>query len=254
MIESARSYAGSTDSGTVVLKRGERVFYSIPSVSLVEVQRAPGQYVGGYSGFSFRLTRSVRYNVGGSRGTYVQGAEQLKITDEGSATITNQRLIFTGTQNTREWAYSKLVSVEHDAQRPVTMVGVSNRQKLSGLIYPVDRVGGARFGLSLALARYRDDVTGFVASLAAEQAWHRASRPTEPAPAQPVEAAASAAAVLGVLKTVYSGRPHWKPRSRIAFGVASSLLTIGLISSAAGAASGSGGATQTASVVDLPAP
>src|SRR4051794_11456823 len=138
MIESARTYAGSTDAGAVVLKRGERVFYSMPSVSLVEVQRAPGQYVGGYSGFSFRITRGVRYHVGGSRGSFVQGVEQLKITDEGSATVTNQRVIFAGSKNTREWAFSKFVSVEHDPDRPVTMLGASNRQKISGLVYPVD--------------------------------------------------------------------------------------------------------------------
>lgn len=260
MITAAKSYQGATDAGasTVVLKRGERVFYSLPHVSLVEVQRAPGQYTGGYSGFSFRLTRNVRYHVGGSRGTYVQGAEQLKITDEGSATITNQRVVFAGAKNAREWSYSKLVSIEHDDQRPVTMIGVSSRQKISGLVYPVDAASGFRFGLSLALAHSRDDVAGFVKSLESEQTALRGSQPQAPAPARPEEAPASAAVLLGLLKTIYTGKPHWKRRSRIALGLTSAFMTIGLI----GAAAGGGGdtkqpATTAASVVDVqpqPAP
>src|SRR3954449_9992434 len=99
MINSARSYRGMPDAGgsSIVLKKNERVFFFLPAVSLVEVQRGPGHYMGGYSGFSFRITKGIRYNVGGSRGTYVQGAEQLKVTDEGSVTVTNQRVVFVGT-------------------------------------------------------------------------------------------------------------------------------------------------------------
>jgi hypothetical protein len=246
MISAARTYEGTTDVGasTTVLKRGERVFYSLPTASLVEVQRAPGQYAGGYSGFSFRLTRSVRYNVGGSRGTYLQGAEQLKVTDEGSATITSQRLVFSGSKNTREWAYSKLVSIEHDHERPITIVGVSNRQKVSGLIYPVDATAGARFGLSLALAHFREDRDGFVASLEAEQVAHRNSRPPEPAPALPEEAPASAAALLGVLKTIYTGKSTWKPGQRVLTGIAASVLTLAVIGGI-GSVTGSSGSSQT---------
>jgi hypothetical protein len=253
MISGARTYEGTTDVGasTTVLKRGERVFYSLPSASLVEVQRAPGQYAGGYSGFSFRLTRSVRYNVGGSRGTYVQGAEQLKVTDEGSATITSQRVVFSGSKNTREWAYSKLVSIEHDHERPVSMVGVSNRQKVSGLIYPVDAAAGARFGLSLALAHYRDDVNGFVASLEAEQVAHRNSQPPKPAPALPEEAPASAAALLGVLKTIYTGRSTWKPGQRVLTGIVSSVLTLAVIGGIGSATGGSGSSQTPATSITL---
>src|SRR4051812_23241761 len=100
MIRAARSFNGSTDvnGSTVVLKKNERVFFFLPAVSLVEVQRGPGHYTGGYSGFSFRITKGVRYNVGGSRGTYVQGAEQLKVTDEGSVTVTDQRVVFVGSR------------------------------------------------------------------------------------------------------------------------------------------------------------
>jgi hypothetical protein len=221
------------------------VFLYVPSASLVEVQRAPGQYTGGYSGFSFRITRGIRYHVGGSRGSYVQGAEQLKVTDQGATTITNQRVVFTGSRNSREWAFSKLVSVEHDNAHPVTMIGVSNRQKLSGLTYPPESAAAFRFNLALAIERARDNVPGFVASLEAEQAAHRAIRPAEPTPARPEEAPRGTAALLGVFKTVYTGKPSWKPRARIATGVAASLLTLAAIGGIANSGN-SGGQTSAA--------
>src|SRR4051794_33200123 len=150
IINSARSYRGLPDAGgsSIVLKNNEHVFLYLPTVSLVDVQRGPGHYQGGYSGFSFRVTQGVRYHVGGSRGTYIQGAEQLKVTDEGAVTVTDQRVVFTGARNAREWAFAKLVSVEHDDQRPITMIGVSTRQKISGLIYPIGSTGGLRFNLA----------------------------------------------------------------------------------------------------------
>ena len=248
MISSARSYTGQPDTGAspIVLKKNERVFYFIPNVSLVEVQRAPGHFTGGYSGFSFRVTKGVRYNVGGSRGTYVQGAEQLKVTDEGALTVTDQRVVFTGSRNSREWAFSKLVSLEHDNSRPVTMLGVSNRQKISGVIYPAVNNGGFRFNLSLALSHYRDDVAGFVQSLEAERAQHAQARPVEPLPARPEEAPAGAAVILGAVKTIYTGKPTWKPRSRILTSIASGLVTLMVITGIADAGNGGHSAARPA--------
>jgi hypothetical protein len=247
MIAAAKRFEGAPDAGgsSVVLKRGERVFLYVPSAALVEVQRTPGQYTGGYSGFSFRITRGIRYNVGGSRGSYVQGAEQLKVTDQGAATITNQRVVFTGSRNSREWAFTKLVSVEHDNTRPVTMIGVSNRQKLSGLTYPPAFVAGFRFNLALAMERARDNGPGFVASLEAEQAAHRAIRPSEPTPSRPEEAPAGAATILGILRTVYTGKSSWKPRTRIVTGLTASLLTLAAASGIANSG-GTGGQTSAA--------
>src|SRR4051794_18992092 len=57
MLNSAETYEGSSTSDTVVLKRGERLLYELAYVSLVEVQRAPGHYTSGYSGFSFRIAK-----------------------------------------------------------------------------------------------------------------------------------------------------------------------------------------------------
>jgi hypothetical protein len=230
MIEEARSFVG-TASTSVVLKEGESVLYELPVVSLVEVQRAPGHYTSGYSGFSFRIAKGIRYNVGGSRGTFVQGPELHKITDEGPATITNMRVIFQGSRNSREWAYSKMLGVQHDDSRPFTLMHVSNRQKVSGLLYAVSLSTYFRFYLSLGLARFQQATEAFVQSLLAEQTQHEAMKPTPPAVAAPKEAPAGVVGFVRGVRTAYIGRPGWPRGWRITQGVLTVGLTLGLLGS-----------------------
>src|SRR5436305_8887952 len=71
----ASTFAGATaadePSVPLQLEAGERVFSVLESASLVEPRRQPDRWVGGYSGFSFRLARGVRYHVGASKGRKV---------------------------------------------------------------------------------------------------------------------------------------------------------------------------------------
>jgi hypothetical protein len=259
MLRMARSPEGAAPSAgnPVVLKRKETVYAELPSASLVEVQRGAGHYTGGYSGFSFRLMKGVRYNIGGSRGSYVQGAEQLRITDEGRVTVTNQRVVFTGERNSREWAYAKLVSVQHDSERPLTMIGVANRQKLSGLGYPLGTTSDFRFKLSLAVAQYQETLPALVAALEAELAEHNKARPVEPPVATAGQAPHGAEALLGLVSLVFTGKKTWKPIWRAAQALGIALVMITLISTAASGGSKHGSATRHASLVPavtLPAP
>src|SRR6516164_7747544 len=108
LVERARTYDGSADVSTPLnLKRDERVFYALTGAGLMETRSGPRQWQGGYSGFSFRVTKRIRYHVGGTRGTSVQGDDQTKLIDTGTATITNQRIVFQGQKQAREWTYSK---------------------------------------------------------------------------------------------------------------------------------------------------
>jgi len=170
MQAAVEGFGGQPTSYSVVLKREERLLYELPHVSLVEVQRDPGHYTSGYSGFSFRVAKGIRYNIGGSRGTYVPGTEQHKITDEGTAAITTQRVIFQGSKNSREWAYSKLLGIQHDDTRPFTLMHVSNRQKVSGLVYPATEASTFRFYVALAIARFQDQQAAFSATVASQLA------------------------------------------------------------------------------------
>jgi hypothetical protein len=239
MVEAARTYAGSPTppvGSPVVLRRGERAFTWVPTARLIEVQRAPGTYAGGYSGFSFRVAKGIRFSVGGSKGTYVPGPEQMKITDVGSATVTNQRIVFTGSRNSREWAYAKLISVEHDPARPITMIGVSNRQKVSGIAHSAEASAAFRFNLGLALAHARDDLPAFVAALEAERAEHAGNRPVPPVTVTAADAPTGARRARMILSRAVVGKPGWPRWLRATHAVAVAFLLLIVLVGGIGAA------------------
>lgn len=51
----------------IVLHKDEVLLLVVAGATLVEPTRLPGQWVGGYSGVSFRVMKGVRYHVGGTR-------------------------------------------------------------------------------------------------------------------------------------------------------------------------------------------
>lgn len=166
---------------TLQLHKGERVFNILQGASLIEPRREPGHYQGGYSGFSFRIAKGVRYHVGGSRGTFTQGAEVPTPIDTGTVTITDQRVVFQGTKQAREWTYDKMLGYQNDARLPWTSIQVSNRQKVSGFLYDKANTVAIRFRLALAIACHQGKEAEFLAHLERELDEHNAVRPTAPA-------------------------------------------------------------------------
>lgn len=236
MIHTAQTFTGLDPSATastgVVLKRGESALLSLPRVSLVEVKRAQGHYYGANSGFSFRVTKGVRYHVGGTRGTFVEGPEGHKVTDVGSAVITSQRVIFHGSMNSREWAFSKLMGLDNDATRPLTLLHVSNRQKVSGLLYPHDTAQPFRYYLGLGIARQQDASEGFIGNLRAERA--ASVKPTSPPIALASEAPAGLTAALSFLGRIYLGKPGSRLSLRIAQAIAATFITLAALGTVVG--------------------
>jgi hypothetical protein len=181
----ARTFRDGTSADAPLalqLRRGERAFYVVPNAALVEPRRAPGQWVGRSSGWSFRVARGVYYRVGASRGSYVPGPELQTVIDYGTATITNQRMTFQGGRQAREWQFAKLLGYLDDPDWPVTILQVSNRQKASGIMYAGEHTPWFRFSLALALACHHREDGAFVAHLEAEFAGHQAARPAPPLP------------------------------------------------------------------------
>jgi hypothetical protein len=138
----------------VALKKGEVVYLTINGVGLVEPRRAPGQWVGGSHGVSFKIAKGVRYRVGQTRGTYQKGEERPQIIDTGLGVITSQRMLFIGTKRTTEWSLAKLVgfSLEQDG---MAIFNVSNRQKASGFAYQPDVDHIIDAVVAAAVARYQ---------------------------------------------------------------------------------------------------
>jgi hypothetical protein len=117
----------------IPLKNGESLVYRIQRVSLIESRSNGSTYQGGSRGLSFRVAKGVSYRIGASKGQFVKNPESIQEIDHGTATFTNQRLIFAGTKASREWSFSKLMDISQTSDGQTIMISVSNRQKPSGI-------------------------------------------------------------------------------------------------------------------------
>lgn len=175
---------GITDQSEIPLqlKKGEQAFLAIRGVALVEPRHLPGQWVGRSQGVSFRVAKGVSYRVGASRGTYQQGAEVPTPIDDGTATITNRRVVFQGMKQSREWLFPKLLGFQHDEALPMTAIQVSNRQKVSGVLYDWHTAEAFRLRLAVGLAWADGDAGEVIPQLKQLISQHRTQRPRERVP------------------------------------------------------------------------
>src|SRR5437764_924389 len=101
-LTTATTFAGATaaDEPSVPLQLapGERVFSVLERASLVEPRNRPERWAAGYTGFSFRLARGVRYRPATTERKKEQGEEAPAAVDKGMATITDQRVVFHGSR------------------------------------------------------------------------------------------------------------------------------------------------------------
>jgi hypothetical protein len=179
LAKNPRNIAG-TEPGPLVLHKNEYPVLIGHGAVLVEPKRLPGEWVGGYSGFSFRIMRGVSYHTGGTRGTYVSGPEAPTPIATGTITITNQRVVFQSDKQAREFSYAKLLGYQHDPTLPVTYLQVSNRQKVSGILYDAAYARTIRFRFALGVAEYRGETDSLISAIRSEIAKHDSARPARP--------------------------------------------------------------------------
>ncbi len=184
MLQVAEEFGGS-GSDELMLSSGERIFYKVTDAALVEERRAPGHWQGGSTGVSIPIGslggRTVRYRVGATRGHYVQGAPTPTAIDTGTIFITNKRVIFQGSKQTRECAFSKLIGFQHDDAAGTTTFSVSNRQKPTTVHYGSKLSGSFDFRLDLALAHFKGTVGDLINQLKQDIMQVDAARPAPPA-------------------------------------------------------------------------
>ena len=136
-IFTAASAGSQPDDQSLVQKKGELVLWTGQGVYHV-AGRTPSTYSGGSQGFSIPLVAGIRYRVGSFKGSMTPGVEMQMDKDEGMVKLTNQRLIFAGPIATTEWAFAKLLSTFSNPERTDFIIGVSNRQKSSGLRFSTE--------------------------------------------------------------------------------------------------------------------
>jgi hypothetical protein len=184
-LELAQSYRGETTS-ELMLKTGETVYGTVTSAGLIEERRGAGHYTGGSTGVSIPIGsiggHAIRYHVGATRGHYVQAPPVPTAIDHGTVFITNQRVVFQGTRQTRECLFAKLIGFQH-TDDGATVFSVSNRQKPTVVHYGPQLAGWFDFRLDLAIAHYKGTVPDLVAQLQGQMAQIESARPQPPVPA-----------------------------------------------------------------------
>lgn len=156
-----------TNTGGLVMKKGEHPVAVLDRAGLVEVKRQQGHFVAGSSGVSFRVAKGVRVRAGGARGHYVPGDEAETQIDTGSAVITNQRVVFSGSRQTREWKFDNLLGRQCVQNKQMTWMElpVSNRQKMSALSFPKSIAEAVQSAVELGLVFHSDGQADLAADL-----------------------------------------------------------------------------------------
>ncbi|MGY3516346.1 hypothetical protein GA0070558_10153 [Micromonospora haikouensis] len=199
------------------LAPGERVFWALPAVQLVELRHtavlpAPDLCVDpGRSALHHRRPDGV------------------KVTDAGLAVLTDRRLVLLGGRGRRDWAYGRMTGLAHDPAAPVTLIQVLDRRRTSGLLLPADAAAEFRFTLTLAFAEAIEQRGAVLAQLDELIAEHDQTRPFRPAIATPAQAritslvpggrrtvAVAAAVALLVPVALFESDPPVRPGSDVA--------------------------------------
>lgn len=124
------------ESSGIVARRDEHVIAVVSEVGLIESRRGPTQFQGGSTGVSFRLSKRISIRQSGMRGKAIPGDETPTIIDRGRFIVTDQRAVFVGGKQSREFDWDKLLSYEIQPLKrnnSIIYLPVSNRQKVSGV-------------------------------------------------------------------------------------------------------------------------
>ena len=134
---------------TLMQKPGEHTLWRAMGI-FHETGRTPSQYVGGSTGVSIPIAKGVRFRVGAMRGQMIPGEELQMDKDTGIVQLTNERLIFTGPNHTREWDFDKLLMLSTTVDESDYFISVYNFKKTSGVRF--DPATGREFNRFLGAA------------------------------------------------------------------------------------------------------
>ena len=158
--------------GGIIAKKDEHVIAIVSEVGLIESRRGPTEFKGGSTGVSFRLTKRVSVRKSGMRGTATAGEETPTVIDQGKFVISDQRAVFVGNKQSREFEWEDLLS--YDMQKigkknAILYLPVSNRQKVSGIASDLASIEQAHqrvaFGVAVATGRKEDFINLLKAEL-----------------------------------------------------------------------------------------
>ena len=185
-IFTAASSGNEPDDHSLAQKKGELVLWTGYGIYQV-AGRTPSTFSGGSQGVSIPIVAGIRYKVGSFKGQTIPGVEMQMDKDQGMVKLTNQRLIFAGPIATTEWAFAKLLSTFSNPERTDFILGVSNRQKSSGLRFSPEDGYAFSHLFALALYSYENGIPATIDAIKNELKEGTADKPQLVLPPSPKE-------------------------------------------------------------------
>jgi hypothetical protein len=124
---------GFSTQASFALETGEKLIAQVNGIALAEYKSNGSSYQGGNLGVSVPVAGSIRANVGGSRGSLVRNPEALTVLDNGTATFTTERVIFTGAKQTRVFELDKVLNFEPGPNGLWVTISSANKTSTSTL-------------------------------------------------------------------------------------------------------------------------
>lgn len=132
------------------LRDGEFAFYERDEVALLEFKSTGSSTAGGFLGGNVGVTSNLSIFGGGFRSKTQRNPEESTVLDTGKVVFTNQRAVFVGPNQSREFEFSKLLDMNVEENGFTVRASVSGRQRTSAL--RANAVGGLTPGFAFALA------------------------------------------------------------------------------------------------------
>jgi hypothetical protein len=135
----------------IILKEDEVAYLEVLAALMKEVRHTTRVY----SGVSFRLVKGVYYHMGTSGVGSV--STSLQPVDHGKLTITSKRVVYTGSQQSREMAHSKIMAV--NTYDDGIQFNLSNRQNAP--LFHVSKGFGHVVAATLNAAMHHEQISTF---------------------------------------------------------------------------------------------
>jgi len=135
MEESFRAGSLTMGEPSIILKKNETGILDLPATTLWEGRAVR---TGGYAGTRVRVAKGVSVNIGGFQ---AESHQELREIDDGIFTLTDQRIVFSGSKRTLSIKLNKIITVDsYPDNTRVVAISREGRQKTQYFCMPEGEV------------------------------------------------------------------------------------------------------------------
>ncbi len=131
-------------------EQGETVFCQLEDIQLGEYKSSGSDFVSGYAGANYKLTKNLSVSGGGISGGSTKRPEQLTLIDTGRVAFSDRRVVFVGQKHSREWKLADVLDL--DISNSGFQVGVYSRGRDNVSTLSISDITGMTPGIAFSVA------------------------------------------------------------------------------------------------------